>query len=103
MITEITKPEIIKGYIVTYAKWKAKSTYEITIKIDVTNGQLSNKSSCDCEYRSFYGQSKKNRKDAWQCRHILHAYGKTIKQSPERARDILIKQGLIDKNHLRRI
>ena len=95
MIKTITKPEIIKEHIVTYAVWEGEAKYDITIKIDVKTGRLSKSSNCDCEYRSFYGQSKANRADKWQCRHILHAYAKTIKTSPARAREILIKQGLM--------
>jgi len=103
MITKITKPEIIKEHIVTYASWNGEQNYEIVIKIDVKDGRLSKSSNCDCEYRSFYGQSKANRTDKWMCRHILQAYAKTIKTSPARAREILIKQGLMNKHHLKRV
>lgn len=104
MIKEITTPTIDRGIITTYATWKGeKAEHEITIKIDATNGDLTTDSNCGCEYRSFYGQSKANRKDRWSCRHILCAYAKTIKQSPRRAREILIKKNIINKDHLKKI
>lgn len=104
MITEITKPEIDRGIITTYAAWKGrKDNYSITIKIDATTGDLMRESNCGCEYRSYYGQSKSCRKQKWMCRHIVHAYAKTIKQSPNRARVVLIKKGIMDKDHLIKI
>ena len=60
--------------------------------------------SCTCKYGSFYRFTKKNIKEKKElCRHIVKAYSEETKQSYEQARQTLIKQGILNKNHIKKI
>lgn len=81
-----------------------KKGEEYSVKIVFTiEGKLSYSSGCDCRYGSFHRWTEENKKDKWMCRHIVKAYAKIIKLSPKKAREILIKQGICNKEHLKKI
>jgi len=84
------------------AKNKKGEEYGLTIIFDET-GKLSYLSNCTCSYGSFYRWSEVNKKDKWMCRHMVREYAKILKVSPMMAREILIKQGIMSKEHLRKI
>lgn len=100
MITEVKKGKEVRGEIPYYCKWEGKKAdYNITIKLDAETNKFSRGSTCECKYFAFYGQSKAN-KGKELCRHLVKGYGKIIKQPYEKARENLINQGLIHKDHL---
>ena len=66
-------------------------------------GRLDYQSSCDCRWGSFHRWTEVNKIDKWMCRHMVKAYAKVIKVSPEKARKILIKYKIMNKEHLVRI
>lgn len=84
------------------AKNKKGEEYGVKIIFDET-GKLSYLSNCTCLYGSYYRWSEVNKKDRWQCRHIVREYAKILKVSPMMAREILIKQGIMNKEHLKKI
>jgi hypothetical protein len=84
------------------AKNKKGEEHFVTIVFD-EKGRLSYLSNCTCPYGSFYRWSEANKKDKWMCRHIVREYAKILKMSPMRAREILIKQGIMDPTHLKKI
>lgn len=85
----------------TFSKIKTKEGKEYDVKIVFgLDGRLSEKSGCTCKYGAFYRWSKANKKDKFICRHMLSVYSTTTKQSHENARNTLIKQGILNKDHL---
>ena len=84
------------------AKNKKGEEYDIQVIFDET-GKLSYLSNCTCLYGSYYRWSEVNKKDKWMCRHMVREYAKIIKVSPMMAREILIKQGLMNSEHLKKI
>ena len=84
------------------AKNKKGEEYEVAIVFD-EKGRLSYLSNCTCLYGSFYRWSEANKKDKWMCRHMVREYAKIIMVSPMRAREILIKQGIMNSNHIKKI
>jgi len=87
-----------------FKKTKNKKGEEhlVTIVFD-EKGKLSYLSNCTCPYGSFYRWSEANRTDKWMCRHIVREYAKILKMSPMRAREILIKQETMNKEHIKKI
>lgn len=81
---------------------KKGDKYSVRIIFD-ESGKLSLESSCVCPYGSFHRWSRENKVNKWQCRHIVKSYAKMTKQTYENARKTLIKQGLMDENHIKRI
>ena len=99
MITEIIKGKEIRGEIPYYCIWKSKTgCYNLTIKLYLDD-TFSMHSICECKWFCFYGQSKRN-KGKEICRHLIIAYAKILKISPKEARKNLIKQGIMNNNHL---
>lgn len=88
--------------ITTFSKITTKKGNEHEIKLVFVDGRLSDKSGCTCRYGAFYRWSKANKKDKWLCRHMLDEYSKKLKTSYEKAREILIKQKIMDKNHIKK-
>lgn len=89
--------------ITTFSKITTKkgNTHEVKIVFGA-DGRLSEKSGCTCRYGSFYRWSKANKRTRWTCRHIVQEYGKKLKISYASAREILIKQKILDKDHIKR-
>lgn len=81
---------------------KKGEEYHLTIIFDEA-GKLSYLSNCTCHYGSFYRWSEANKANKWMCRHMLRAYAKIIRVTPTKAREILIKQEIMDKNHIKKI
>lgn len=83
-------------------KNKKGEEYGVKIIFD-ERGRLSYLSNCTCLYGSYYRWSEANRTNRWQCRHMVREYAKIIKVSPMMAREILIKQRIMSKEHLKKI
>ncbi len=83
-------------------KNKKGEEHLVTIIFD-EKGRLSYLSNCTCLYGSFYRWSEINKKEKWMCRHMVREYAKIIMVSPMMAREILIKQELMNKNHIKKI
>lgn len=89
----------------TFRKVKRKHRskyYTVWVKF-TEEGHLDYRSSCDCRYGSFYRFTEENKKDKWICRHMVKAYADVLQISPEKAREILIKQGLLNPEHIKTI
>lgn len=81
-------------------KNKNGDEYDIKLLFD-GNGRLHYESSCTCRWGSFDRFSQQHKKDKWMCRHMIKAYAEVVKLEPQKARGVLIKQGLMNKTHLR--
>lgn len=89
--------------ITTFSKIKTKKGNEHNVRLVFgPDGRLSDKSGCTCKYGAFYRWSKANKKDKWLCRHMIKEYSKKLKTSYPKAREILIKQKILDKDHIKR-
>ena len=86
-----------------FKKTKNQKGKEYETILVFINGVLAENSSCTCPYGSFYRFSKKNKEKKWICRHILTEYSKLVKISASKAREILIKQGVMSSEHLKKI
>lgn len=87
-----------------FRKIKSKVGEEYNVILVFNEGKLTEQSSCDCIYWSFYAQSEKNKKAKKTfCRHIIKAYAEERKIDNQSARNEIIKLGLMNPNHLRRI
>ena len=84
------------------AKNKKGEEHFVTIIFDGA-GKLSYLSNCTCPYGSFYRWSEANKEKKWMCRHIVREYAKILKMLPMRAREILIKQQIMSKEHIKKI
>ena len=89
----ISKRETIKN---------KKGEYDVQVVFDGL-GRLSDVSNCTCVWGSYYRYTEKNRGKKWMCRHIVKVYAKIVKISPVKARINLIKMGIMDEAHLKRI
>ena len=99
MLTLTYKGEELRGETSHFFEWdNKKDNYSIVIKIN-TKKELSY-FSCSCKHGSFYGQKKKGFEI---CRHIIRAYSEINKLTPTKAREILVKQKILNPSHLRRI
>lgn len=81
---------------------KKGQEYDVLIVLN-EQGQMTENSSCSCMWGSFHRWSQVNRKDKFMCRHMIQAYAKLTKQEPRRAREVLVKQGICNKEHLIKI
>lgn len=80
-------------------KTKSGEVHSVMLVFD-ERGTLHADSNCPCKWGSFHRWSQKNKKNKWVCRHILKAYAKVTKQNYQKAREVLIKQGILAEDHL---
>lgn len=89
--------------ITTFSKITTKKGNKHDVKIVFgPDGRLSEKSGCTCRYGAFYRWQKKNEKDKWMCRHMVKAYAKKLKTTYTKARVVLIKQKILNKDHIKK-
>lgn len=81
--------------------FKTINDKKVILRFD-SRGRLTDETSCTCKWGSFYRWSKANKEKKWICRHLVKAYAKIIKQTYKNAREILIKQGILDPNHIQK-
>lgn len=93
------KGEENRGEVAYFFEWNGKKEdYSILLRINAKTKELTY-FSCSCPYGSFYGQ----RKIGFEiCRHSVKTYAKIILKTYENARDILIKQGMMNPNHIKK-
>jgi hypothetical protein len=80
---------------------KKGEKYDVALVFD-SKGRMSIDSSCHCGWGSLHRWSKENKKDKWMCRHMVKAYAKATLKSYETAREVLIKQGIMHPNHIKK-
>lgn len=87
-------------------KWKTitnkkEESYDVCIVFD-GRGRMSTESSCPCMWGSLHRWSKENKENKWMCRHMVKAYAELTKKTYETAREVLIKQGIMNPNHIQK-
>jgi hypothetical protein len=87
--------------------WKTINTeggIEYSVKLVLqSNYLISEKSSCTCEWGSFHRYSKGNITKKWLCRHLLKAYVDHLKKPIYEVREVLVEEGILAEDHLKRI